>query len=69
MARIIALIIAVAASIGVGPQSARPVIARSGGNSVRGPADVYERRMADWRLHQVVYQVFVDRFEIGVPVI
>lgn len=68
MARMLALVIAVAASIGLGPQSAQPAIARNGGNSVRGPADVYERRMADWRLRQVVYQVFVDRFEIGVPV-
>lgn len=36
------------------------------GNAVRAHADVYERRMADWRLHQVVYQVFVDRFERGI---
>ncbi len=25
-------------------------------------SDVYDTRMADWRNHQVVYQVFVDRF-------
>jgi len=27
-------------------------------------ADIYDSRMADWRNHQVVYQVFVDRFAI-----
>jgi glycosidase len=28
-------------------------------------SSVYEARMADWRMHQVVYQVFVDRFAAG----
>jgi cyclomaltodextrinase / maltogenic alpha-amylase / neopullulanase len=28
----------------------------------RNGAEVYDARMADWRNHQVVYQVFVDRF-------
>lgn len=28
----------------------------------RTHADVYDERMADWRNHQIVYQVFVDRF-------
>lgn len=32
----------------------------------RRPREVYESRMADWRNHQVVYQVFVDRFAIGI---
>ncbi len=38
---------------------------QSRGNAVRQPADVYDARLADWRTHQVVYQVFVDRFAPG----
>ena len=66
MARSLALVLVAAASFGLVSMSPRPALAQRGGNSIRGAADVYERRMADWRLRQVVYQVFVDRFDIGI---
>jgi glycosidase len=34
-------------------------------STTRSPREVYEARLADWRTHQVVYQVFVDRFAAG----
>jgi glycosidase len=39
--------------------------ARTNGNALRRSRDVYDARLADWRNHQVVYQVFVDRFAAG----
>lgn len=58
MLRLIVSVLLVACTSGLGSHPS--VLGR--GNSARQPAEVYDARMADWRNHQVVYQVFVDRF-------
>ncbi len=65
MARRPAPFLVAAALISLSSTSTIPAIAQNGGKSIRASAEVYERRMADWRLRQIVYQVFVDRFDIG----
>lgn len=66
MARSLARMLVAAAMAGLSATAGTAAFARTDGRTVRARADVYERRMADWRLHQVVYQVFVDRFERGI---
>ena len=52
-------------SLAVGGASGGVRGPETGGNASRRTADVYDARLADWRSHQVVYQVFVDRFAPG----
>jgi glycosidase len=55
VATAVALVVATAAAAPGGAVPARD-------NAARRARNVYEARLADWRNHQVVYQVFVDRF-------
>lgn len=65
MPRGLAQVIVAAALSGLAATTGHPAPRDNRGNASRQGSDVYDRRMADWRMRQVVYQVFVDRFDAG----